>query len=289
MVTIAPAMIILVGAVLGSVLGLLGGGGGILAVPLLIALGEPVAVAATTSLVVVISGSVAALVLHHQAGRVDWRIGLSFGALGTVGAVVGARAGLVVSPLVSLLGLAVLLAFGASAMLRSAARGRSAAAGSSPSPSKAPGASADPADPPRAAGAGAQPTTAASVAVGGGRAWLKVVLLATGVGLITGFFGVGGGFIVVPALVAALSIPVHRATATGLVVIVVNSSVALITRHENIAPAGLTVGLAATTAVFAVLGAAVSRRIPGWVLSSAFGFLTVGVAIYTLVKAATLA
>ena len=119
-----PLTVLLVGAVLGLVLGLLGGGGGILAVPMLVAMGEPVLVASTMSLVIVGSGAAAALVPHHRARRVDWRIGLTFGALGAVGAVLGSRLAQLASPALLLGGLTVMLVLGAIAMLRTAFRAR---------------------------------------------------------------------------------------------------------------------------------------------------------------------
>lgn len=277
--------LLLAGAVLGTVIGMLGGGGGVLAVPLLVALGEPVLSASTISLVVVGTGAAAALVPHSRAQRVDWRIGLVFGALGSVGAVVGARLSTVVPPDVLLLGFAVLVLLGAGTMLRAGHTARllhglraeaavldedlldrqSAAAGL----------------PPRDETADVRTTAAPMIGV-------RVVLLASGVGLVTGLFGVGAGFVVVPALVAALHVPIKRATATALVVIVMNSAVALVARHDQLRDVGDALRLAAVTAVFAVVGAVLSRRVPAWVLSSAFGSLMVLVAVYTVARALTL-
>ena len=104
-------------------------------------------------------------------------------------------------------------------------------------------------------------------------------------GLVTGFFGVGAGFVVVPALVSAVRVPIKRATATALVVIVVNSAVALVVRHGNLGPPAETLTLAAATATFAVVGALVSHRIPGWLLSATFGVLMLVVAVFTLTRA----
>ncbi len=84
------AIALVVGLALGSVLGLLGGGGGILAIPAFVhILGMPVDEASTTSLLVVAIGATAGLIPHAIAGRVAWRVGLLFGALGTAG--LGAR------------------------------------------------------------------------------------------------------------------------------------------------------------------------------------------------------
>ena len=113
----------------------------------------------------------------------------------------------------------------------------------------------------------------------------RTIALATGVGLVTGVFGVGAGFVVVPALVAAMHVPIKKATATALVVIVMNSAVAFVARAGNLRDVHATLVLAGMTAVFAVVGALVSRRVPGWALSTTFGVLMVAVALFTIGKA----
>ena len=270
-------VLIAVGAALGLVLGMLGGGGGILAVPALVALGEPVLVASTMSLVIVGTGAAAALVPHHRAGRIDWNVGLTFGALGSVGAVLGARAAQAASAAVLLGGLTVMLLVGAYAMLRAARTARLTSSVAEPALVVMAGGAAAPS---LTMGANVPSETVTGPTSRGG-----VLTLATGVGLVTGFFGVGAGFVVVPALVSAMRVPIKRATATALVVIVINSAVALVVRHGNLGPPSQTVALAVATAVFAVVGALVSHRIPGWLLSAAFGALMVAVAMFTVTRA----
>jgi len=106
-------------AVAGITLGLLGGGGSILTVPILIYLaGLGAHEAIGTSLLVVAVTSLASLVPHARAGRVRWRTGLLFGGAGMVGAYVG---GLLAGQLpggVLLVGFAVMMAVTAVAMLR---------------------------------------------------------------------------------------------------------------------------------------------------------------------------
>jgi uncharacterized membrane protein YfcA len=267
-----PLVLLGIGAALGLVIGLLGGGGGILAVPLLIAAGEPFLVASSQSLVIVGAGAAAALVPHHRARRVDWRVGLTFGALGVVGAVVGARVAQDVNPRVLMGGFTALLVAGAVTMLRAGldeptraepnAQSRFERAGDEPPP-----ADGEPASSPRL----------------GTRGRLRVVALASTVGLVTGLLGVGAGFVVVPALVGAMKLPIKKATATALVVIVMNSAVAAVVRHGSQGSLGVTVGLALASATFAVVGALVSRRVPAWALSVAFAVLMILVAIYTVV------
>jgi uncharacterized membrane protein YfcA len=62
-----------------------------------------------------------------------------------------------------------------------------------------------------------------------------------------------------------------------------NSAVAAVVRHGSQGSLRITLGLAAASATFAVVGALVSRRVPGWMLSAAFAVLMILVAIYTVV------
>ena len=260
-----PLVLVAIGAALGLIIGLLGGGGGILAVPLLVAAGQPFMVASSQSLVIVGAGAAAALVPHHRARRVDWKVGLTFGALGAVGAVVGARLAQYINPAILLGGLTVLLIGGAVTMLRSALgeHSRVEMAGGAVAPSL--GGSSHIASPSEA----------------GSRT--RIVALASSVGLVTGLLGVGAGFVVVPALVSAMKLPSKKATATALVVIVMNSAVAAAVRHGSQGSLGITVSLAAASATFAVVGALVSRHVPGWVLSASFAGLMILVAVYTVI------
>ncbi len=267
-----PLVLVAIGAALGLVIGLLGGGGGILAVPLLVAAGQPFLVASSQSLVIVGAGAAAALVPHHRARRVDWRVGLTFGALGAVGAVVGARLAQYINPTILLGGLTVLLLGGAVTMLRSALGEHTRAETRAMASVEMAGGAVAP-----AFGRAADQDSS----VGSSR--MRIVALASSVGLVTGLLGVGAGFVVVPALVSAMKLPIKKATATALVVIVMNSAVAAVVRHGSQGSLAITVGLAAASATFAVIGALVSRRLPGWVLSTAFAVLMILVAIYTVI------
>lgn len=272
-----PWTVITIAGLLGFVIGLLGGGGGILAVPLLIAAGQTFLVASSQSLVIVGAAAIAALVPHHRAKRVDWKVGLVFGSLGAVGAIVGARLAQILSPTLLLGGLTLLLIGGSITMLRAAARERSRAAVPALAHAEMAGGAVAPDLP---------GTSAIDLHQGvGGRA--RLVTLASSVGLVTGLLGVGAGFVVVPALVSAMKLAVKKATATALVVIVINSVVAAVVRHDSLGSLGVTVTLAVTSAALAVVGALLSRRVPGWILSGAFGGLMILVAIYTVLRTAT--
>ena len=267
-----PWTVIAVAALIGFVIGLLGGGGGILAVPLLIATGATFLVASSQSLVIVGAAAIAALVPHHRARRVDWKVGLVFGSLGAVGAIVGARLAQVLDPTLLLGALALLLVGGAFTMLRAAHRERTRTLVTAMAHMEMAGGATAP----------DLPGTSAIDLHTGVSGRLRLVTLASSVGLVTGLLGVGAGFVVVPALVAAMKLPVKKATATALVVIVINSAVAAVVRHDSQGSLGVTIGLALAGASSAVAGALISRRIPGWILSGAFGALMILVAVYTV-------
>ena len=246
-----PWLLVLLGLALGTVMGLLGGGGAILAVPLLLyVVGVDLGEAASTSLLVVLVASCTGLLAHRGSGRVEVRTGLRFAAMGVAGAAGGSvlAAYLPEPPLLG--AFTVLLVIAGVAMLR-----------------------------------GGLPASR-GVATPVGR-W-RVVWLATALGFVTGLLGVGGGFLVVPVLILALGLPVHVATATGLLVLAVTSVVALVARLG----VGLTVDpavagwLVGGTVVGAVLGVRLSGRIPAAVLRTSFAVLLLLVAAYTAVQAA---
>jgi uncharacterized membrane protein YfcA len=111
---------------------------------------------------------------------------------------------------------------------------------------------------------------------------LKVLVTATAVGLLTGFLGVGGGFLVVPALVLALALPMEYAAGTSLVVITLTSAAALVVRAgAGTAPDwGVVLTLTAFSVAGGLLGARVAARVDTSHLAAAFTALVVGVALF---------
>lgn len=259
----------LVGIVLGTVLGLLGGGGGILAIPLLVhLLGQSYLEASTTSLVVVTVGAMAGLIPHARAGRVDWRSGILFGILGAIGAIPASRAALVADERLLAGGLIVLIAVAAWSMLKP----------DRPAPTRLVDQDGPP---PEATTTDSEPDSHQAPAAARTRApWWRVVLIAAGVGVITGFFGVGGGFVAVPALIFGAGLGVRQATATGLLVIVINSVIALGARGPALVDWRIAAGVAGFAAVAAVFAAIMSRRVPATGLKRGFGWLLVAVGTY---------
>jgi uncharacterized protein len=277
-----------VGVLLGAALGMFGGGGGILAVPLLVGLlGMDVDHAATTSLVIVLFGAVAGLVTHHRAGRVLWRSGLVFGLASVIGAMVGAAAAARFADWTKLAAFAVLLVVAALAMLRNA-RTQSAAR-----PATAPvvvpagvgtlgsdGTDEDDVD--RGTAVVGAPLEPGPYFGSVQHVLPLVILLATGTGLVTGFLGVGGGFLVVPALVLSLKMPVANATATGLVVVAIASVSALVVRlsHEGATgELGLTAILVLATVAASMLAARWSGRLSPRRLTTGFALLVLGMSV----------
>jgi uncharacterized membrane protein YfcA len=115
--------------------------------------------------------------------------------------------------------------------------------------------------------------------------WPVIVLVALAVGLVTGFFGVGGGFLIVPALTLALGMPVRVATATALLVIVINSAAAMIPRAGEALDVTASIVVAVAAVVTTFLAARWSNRWSGRSLGIGFGTLVLAMALVTAYEA----
>ena len=192
------------GLLIGFALGALGGGGSILAVPALVyAAGQTPSDATTTSLLVVAGASVFGLVGHRRAGRVRWTQGVVFGLVGIGGSVAGTALNSRIDGDVLLLAFSGLIFVAAWRMVTAC-----------PSCTRAGELAAiENGDRRHAA---ITPARVAAVASAG-----------TAVGFLTGLFGVGGGFVIVPALTLALGFAMPEAIGTSLLVITINAATAL--------------------------------------------------------------
>ena len=114
-----------------------------------------------------------------------------------------------------------------------------------------------------------------------------MLITATLVGLLAGFLGVGGGFLVVPALMLALAMPIEFAAGTSLVVIAVTSMTALVARlGAGLSPDwNVVFVLTAAAAVGGLAGTTLANRIDARRLSSAFITVVIGVGVYTAIRA----
>lgn len=262
------------GLLIGLVLGALGGGGSILAVPLLVyAAGQEPRAATATSLVVVGSAAVMGLWTHWRAGRVCTGIGLGFGAAGIGGSLVGSALNRNFDPDLLLLSFSGLVLIAAERM-----RGGRVTAGDRAEPGTARpalGASVQ-------TGLAARPCRALDPRRAGG-----ILLVGTGVGLLTGLFGVGGGFVVVPALVLILDMPMPQAVGTSLLVIAINSAVALATRLAVASSIEWSVTVPFTIAALAGvgIGGSIAGRVDAARSQAWFARLLVVVALYTAARA----
>lgn len=278
-----------VGALIGLVVGALGAGGGILSVPALIyLLGVAPHEATSASLVIVLFTALAALGGRIGKNTICYQIALVFAALATVGTWLGSLANQAVSADLLMYAFALLLICVGLVMLRRAYPGlfRGAArAGSSGVFSDDGAAAAD-----DAGGTSSTPALGAVSAMGevtsiGAVPLWRVALVATITGALTGFFGVGGGFAIVPALTLVLHLPIKRAASTSLLIMTITALVALVARAQTSLNVDLGVIGAFTVASMlgSVAGAPLTRKVSSQKLTASFAMLLLAVAVATLV------
>jgi len=238
-----------IGLAIGVLVGLLGGGGSILAVPALVYLaGLPLAHALPASLLVVGLTAVVGLLPRLPARQVQWRIALVFGGAGVLTAVAGAAVNrLLPDDVVLVLFAALMVAAGLRMLQR-------------------------------------KPATGTACSTRGGRVdWRRCLPRAIGgglaVGFLTGLLGVGGGFLIVPALVIGLGVETGVAIGTSLLIVAVNSAAGFLAYAGHAAldvPLLLAVTIAATVA--AAIAGRLGARLPTDRLRRGFGVLVLVVA-----------
>ncbi|MFJ9851184.1 sulfite exporter TauE/SafE family protein [Streptomyces sp. NPDC101150] len=252
------------GLVIGVLLGALGGGGSILAVPALVyLLGQSPHEATAGALIVVAVGAVTGLACHARGGRVRWAAGAVFGLLGTAGSFLGTRWSAALDPTALMAAFAgLMLAVAATLLLQGRRKAREQ--------KEAPGRQ----------GRQEAPGRRERQTSGARRYPARIAVTASAVGLLTGFFGVGGGFVVVPALTLVLGLEMPVAVGTSLLVILINSTTALAIRAGTGAlDWPLLAGFAACTAVGSYLGNRLSARLPASALTRSFASLIAVLAV----------
>ena len=259
---------LVIGLLVGIVVGSLGAGGGILSVPILVyILGQDPHQATGLSLIIVGLTAAVSLATRARSGNVAWREGSLFALVGLAGTWVGSALGPLVPARALMLSFCALLGAVAVFMVRSQLR-----PSSSSSSTEAGDTSGDKSS-----------WTLATVC--------QVVALATLTGFLTGFFGVGGGFAIVPALHLALRYPMKRASATSLLVMVITAAFGLASRTiagtlTITAEAGVMIALfTAASMGGGIVGARFTKRVSNRVLGLVFAALLVCVAASTLVAA----
>ncbi len=283
---------------IGLSLGALGGGGSILAIPALVyGAGQDARSATSTSLLIVGLSAVMSLTDHARRGNVRWSSGLAFGAAGIGGNVIGTHLNRSVDPDLLLLVFSGLMVVSGMAMLRRS-RGAAPAARRAHQPavaatvsSSTPATTTDSA--PAISESGSPESQAAEVdapaaaTANDSRRVLRIVVAGSLVGLLTGFFGVGGGFVIVPALVLSLGFAMPEAVGTSLLIIAVNAGVALALRAgETSIDWSVAAPFVVAAGIGAVLGSRVASRVDAARLTRWFVVLLFVIAAYTAVSSA---
>ncbi len=231
---------------IGISLGMLGGGGSILTLPILVyVLHLEAKPAVATSLLVVGITSLSALVPHARAGRVQVRIGLAFGAASMTGAFLGGKVAHYLPSKALLVTFAVVMLVTGLAMMR-------------PRPqAKAPAA----------------------------RPWGRIAVVGLGVGLLTGVLGAGGGFVIVPALALLCGLEMPAAVATSLFVITINSFAGFAGYWGAVAIDWRLAGMVTGAAVVgSVVGAIMASKVKPEHLRGAFAWLVLAMAAFMMGK-----
>lgn len=244
------------GVAVGLTLGLVGGGGSILAVPLMVyVVGvQSPHIAIGTSALAVAANAFAGLANHARAGNVNWRCGGSYALAGVVGAFAGSSFGKAVDGQKLLFLFALLMIVVAVLMYRS--RGNEGVEGVVCNRDNFP----------------------------------KVATFGLGTGMLSGFFGIGGGFLIVPGLIASTSMPIYRAIGTSLVAVTAFG----LTTALNYAISGLIDWPLAASFIAggvggSLIGTALARRLSAkkGTLNAMFATLVLVVALYMLVRSWT--
>jgi uncharacterized membrane protein YfcA len=262
------------GFLIGLALGALGGGGSIVAVPALVYVaGQEPAAATTTSLLVVGTAAVVGMVGHARAGRVRFGTGFVVGLTGIGGSLAGSAINRNIDGDLLLLGFGLLILVAAWRMITgcpSCTRvGEERALTETDRPGRAPG------------GVAVQTRRGLDAAM-----VLRVALVGTAVGFLTGLFGVGGGFVIVPALTLVLGFTMPQAIGTSLLVIAINAATALAAR---LGTSGVewSVALPFTAAalVGVLTGSSIANRIDAGALVRWFAASLVGLSLYVTTTA----
>jgi uncharacterized membrane protein YfcA len=263
---------VIFGAIVGLSLGLTGGGGAIFAVPLLVyGLAVPPRQAVTISLVAVGTTSLVGFLHRQSLGQVEVRPGLLFATAGIIGAPIGTWiAGLLPETLLLIL-FAVLMAVVAARLWQQAVRAETAAEilASHESPS-GPSCRRD----------------VAGTLIMSSRCAALLVTVGVIAGVLSGLFGVGGGFVIVPALILFSGMPVHHAVGTSLMIVSLVSVSAIASQlwvGRTISPTvtGLFI-VGGIAGLFA--GQRIGRRLSGPLLQKVFAVTMLVVAAFVIVR-----
>ncbi|WP_288292523.1 sulfite exporter TauE/SafE family protein [uncultured Varibaculum sp.] len=279
-----------IGLTIGLIVGALGAGGGMLFIPVLVYLLHfSPHEAAAASLIIVGLTALVSLIPHALSGNVQWRRGLLFAVFSAAGSIGGSRLNAITPGRYLMLLFALLAAVVAIAMARKGIASRRQyrdrirkimqedAGEISSDTENVTGEAASSGVEPGETNQTKQPRPLVN-------RLFKWVLAALITGFLTGFFGVGGGFAVVPALVILLHLNMRQAAATSLLIMVISCASSLLARMGMTLSIDLVVVtvFALTSMVGGALGPILTRRAKEYRLTLGFACLLAGVAIVTL-------
>jgi uncharacterized protein len=237
---------LLLGVAIGTVLGVVGAGGAILAVPGLVAVMGLSATAATTSSIVIVGAAAfSGAARRVKSNNLEIKTGVIFSLLGFLGTLLGTRLVPLFSDRLLILLFALLMFAAAIGMWRNQVHNKELASAS----------------------------------------WPLVILTASGIGILTGLFGIGGGFLIVPALVLILGVKVKLAAGTSLVAITLNSVIAFLLRHNywHLVPWSSILAFTGAAVVASFVTTPLAAKLPAKDLARGFSVLVVTVAIFMVI------
>jgi uncharacterized membrane protein YfcA len=250
----AIATSLALGALIGVLLGLLGGGGSILAVPALVyGIGFGIEEAIPVSLIVVGAASAVGVLPKIRANQVRWRMAGIFAAAGIPATVAGSAISRHLPQAVLLTGFAVIMVAAGIRMLSE------------------------------------QGATGTACKIDAGQVnWRRCVPRSIGagllVGLLTGLFGVGGGFLIIPALVMMLGVEMSTAIGTSLLIIIANSAAGIVSHLQAISVDwGITAAFVAAAMAASLIAGHIGTKIDTFRLRRWFAYLVFAIAAYVLV------
>lgn len=248
------AMALVFGALIGVLLGLLGGGGSILAVPALVyAVGLDVRQAIPVSLIVVGLASAVGVAPRVRARQVQWRLAAIFAGAGIPATFVGTAIGAHMPQQALLIGFAVVMVAAGTRMLSGTARM---------------GTACDVGD----------------EGINWRRCAPRSIPAGFAVGLLTGLFGVGGGFLIIPALVIGLGVEMTIAVGTSLLIIVANSAAGVLSHLDGLhIDWAVTAAFVGAATVCSLIAGHFGARADTQRLQRLFAYLVFGVAGFVLI------
>ncbi|MGC9140148.1 sulfite exporter TauE/SafE family protein [Athalassotoga sp.] len=246
------------GTIIGLSLGLTGAGGSIITIPILIYLLNMNAHVTTgTSLVIVGVGALAGAIQYSfgKTKYLHWRIGFLFAIAGIVGAFLGSYFNALLPSYLILYLFATLMVIIGIMMLREKNYAKETGAPSLKN-------------------------------VRGLSEWLKFVGAGLFIGFMTGFFGVGGGFLIVPVLVLILDFPMKHAIATSLMVIALNCLWGILSRLSGVGTIawGTALYLVIGAVICIVIGVLIAKKIKAGSLTKIFAYFVIALAIYMFLR-----